>query len=124
MLISFNSITATIQFHRPDIPLATDKIDIKTAIPLNPPHNFFPGILSFLSIFLYDVLIDIFYSPHLYQALAGVFPDLSVHYLSLIFPFTIFFSQIQLEKKLLQVCIIQSIFHVFIIHRKLLEKCC
>ncbi len=41
----FDSIAATIQFHRPDLPIpAIGSANTLDMIPLNPPFNFFAGM--------------------------------------------------------------------------------
>ncbi len=48
-----HSVEATIQFHRPDLPLPlTNTKSVNDVIPLNPPFNFFLGKDLFLEIFL------------------------------------------------------------------------
>ncbi len=50
----FESIAATIQFHRPDLPISEIKdTNAYDAIPLNPPYNFFSGMNKKRIVLLY-----------------------------------------------------------------------
>ncbi len=73
-------MVATIQFHRPDLPLhhitgAGKKNKDDKITPLNPPYNFYPGIISFhLYFFLYVNGIIVEGVPGIGELMLASFP--------------------------------------------------